>query len=101
MQICSIEEDESILNKQINTLREDVMNIIQEKHCIHRRYESARAATLFKFLTNFLDDFSMVNNSQDERSLNSQAVKDKIETLVFQCEKVCNMVEKEEDRHAV
>ncbi len=36
------------------TLREDVMKIMQEKHCIHRRYESARVTSLFKLLTKAL-----------------------------------------------
>ena len=43
----------------------------------------------------------MINNSQDEGSLNSKVVKEEIETLISQCENVCSTVETEEDRHAV
>ena len=86
---------------EMSSLREDVIEIMQEKDCIHRRYESARATTLFKLLTNCLDDLNMIDNSQDEGSLNTKVVKREIEMLISQCEKVCSTVETEEDRHAV
>ena len=86
---------------EMSSLREDVMKITQGGDCIHRRYESARVTSLFKFLTNCLDDLNMMSHSQDEGSLNSKVVKDEIETLISQCEKVCSTVEEEENRHAV
>ena len=51
---------------EMSSFREDVLKIMQEKDCILRRYQSTRATTLFKFLTNCLDDLGMINNSQDE-----------------------------------
>ena len=86
---------------EMSSLREDVMKIMQDKDCNHRRYESARVTSLLKLLTTCLDDLNVINNTQEEGSLNTKVVKDDIETLISQCEKVCSTVEKEEDRHAV